>query len=286
MASNQFIKVYAWMVADLGLSGNDLILYAYLYGFFNINKLNNIHPSYDDIESHTGIGLKTAYRSLKRLAELGFIELDSKQKVRVEIRIKPHSEDHPDLGKKKDKMSDLKKDKMSGKKDKMSDKKDKMSDSYSRVLLEKDSIRSLNRSLTREEGGTDSSSFSSDSNQTETNAERISEACFEKFISIYPQPRRGDEDELKKLWKEIDIMRDFQKMMSLLSAKIEDGSWTENYSKYCPLARNFLQGRWWEKQNYQVHPLSDYSIESVKTELMTDNDWEKLRNQFNSEFNV
>lgn len=68
--SELFFKVYRWM-ADLGLLGNDLIIYAFLYTMEIEMKKEVFGQSY--ISEATGIPIRLVRRSMKRLIDDGFI---------------------------------------------------------------------------------------------------------------------------------------------------------------------------------------------------------------------
>lgn len=70
--SEEFYKVYKWMVKDLHLSGNDLVVYAIIYSF--CDKGNLYVGSREYLASEAGSVKRTIDYSLKRLLEMGLIE--------------------------------------------------------------------------------------------------------------------------------------------------------------------------------------------------------------------
>lgn len=72
MNDNYYITMQGWMVQKLGLKGNDLFVYALIYGFTQDGE-TLYKGSYRYISYALGISRKTAIRSLESLEERGLI---------------------------------------------------------------------------------------------------------------------------------------------------------------------------------------------------------------------
>ncbi len=64
--------LHEWMWRDLGLVGNDLIIYAMVYGFSQHGE-GSWHGSTRDLPAWTGVPEKSGRRSLQKLTEMGLI---------------------------------------------------------------------------------------------------------------------------------------------------------------------------------------------------------------------
>ena len=69
----KYITIQGWMVTDLGLSGNDLVIYALIYGFSQDGK-SVFSGSLKYISAFTGISKQSVVKVLARLIGGGLIE--------------------------------------------------------------------------------------------------------------------------------------------------------------------------------------------------------------------
>lgn len=72
MKEDRFIVLHEWMWRALGLVGNDLIVYAMVYGFSQQGE-GSYHGSVRALPTWTGLPLNTAIRALQRLTDMGLI---------------------------------------------------------------------------------------------------------------------------------------------------------------------------------------------------------------------
>ena len=72
MKEDRFIVLHEWMWRDLGLVGNDLIVYAMVYGFSQQGE-GSWHGSTRDLPAWTGVPERSGRRSLQKLTEMGLI---------------------------------------------------------------------------------------------------------------------------------------------------------------------------------------------------------------------
>ena len=73
MNSDNYITICGWMVTRLGLSGNDLIVYALIYGFSqDENSVFSGTSKY--VAAWCNIRKEAALKILKRLTDKGLIE--------------------------------------------------------------------------------------------------------------------------------------------------------------------------------------------------------------------
>lgn len=72
MKNNNFITIQGWMVNDLGLSGNELICYALIYGFTQ-DEESEFRGSLQYISDWLGISKQNVRLIIKRLVEKGLI---------------------------------------------------------------------------------------------------------------------------------------------------------------------------------------------------------------------
>ena len=72
MKAERYISVLGWMMDDLGLSGNEVIIYAMIYGFSQQGKGGYI-GSLRDLPKWTGIPERSAIRILQRLVAKGLV---------------------------------------------------------------------------------------------------------------------------------------------------------------------------------------------------------------------
>lgn len=73
MRDNSFIVIQSWMISDLHLSGNDLIVYATIYGFSQ-DGTSNFHGSLDYLAEWCNSTARSIKRNLNNLIEKGLIQ--------------------------------------------------------------------------------------------------------------------------------------------------------------------------------------------------------------------
>ena len=71
--NDNFVNIQGWMVAELKITGNDLILFALIYGFCQDGK-SKFSGSLTYVEQWLGCSRPTAIASLNRLIDRGYIE--------------------------------------------------------------------------------------------------------------------------------------------------------------------------------------------------------------------
>ena len=71
--SKSYITIQGWMVSELGLSGNELIVYALIFGFSQDGKSEFV-GSYNYISGFTGLSRQTAVKVVERLEKRGLIK--------------------------------------------------------------------------------------------------------------------------------------------------------------------------------------------------------------------
>lgn len=81
MAKNGFM-IMEWMVSDKGLSGNELVCYAYLYDATQ-NGQQVYNGGYEGIAKAIGVTFPTAYSVLRKLAAGGLVAYDNVKEVSV-----------------------------------------------------------------------------------------------------------------------------------------------------------------------------------------------------------
>lgn len=283
---NQFIKLYAWMIQELGLSGNELILYAYLYRFVEAG-MKEIHPAMSTIAEETGIHRVTVQRLLVSLSNRKMIKVSLKQNVHPCIVMVPYSEISEEMSQnatiKKLQNATLMLQNAT------------LKNSKCNINVAKCDILPINREFNREsvnrefnreeEGKEERSSSSSSSSSSLTDKERIiRERCFNAFIEKYPKNRIGNKSDLIQLWNTIDMPSCFDKMMSLIQSRKSDGSWLEDDSRYCPYARKFITERYWEK--YIASENSDVTYSSIVEEMASPQDIQKRYESVLSNFSI
>lgn len=76
MSTKNGFLVLNWMVTDKGLSGNELVCYAYLYQQTQGGQ-QPYTGGYEKIASAIGVTFPTAYNVLKKLREKGLVKYES-----------------------------------------------------------------------------------------------------------------------------------------------------------------------------------------------------------------
>ena len=85
---NEFM-VEDWMVKDKGLSGNELVCYAFLWK--QTQKGNVAYTGgYEKIAEAIGVTFPTAYNVLKKLREKGYVEYSSMSSITMSVTIKKY----------------------------------------------------------------------------------------------------------------------------------------------------------------------------------------------------
>jgi len=74
----QFLKVSTKLITDKNLTANELRIYLYLLSLYNEEKQCS-YPSIDVISERLNISVSTVKRSIKRLAELGYIVIEKRK---------------------------------------------------------------------------------------------------------------------------------------------------------------------------------------------------------------
>jgi len=72
MEGSNFILIFGWMVNDLKLKGNDLLIFATIYSFSRDGK-SKFTGSLKYLESSCGSSRNTVIRTIKKLVDLGLI---------------------------------------------------------------------------------------------------------------------------------------------------------------------------------------------------------------------
>ena len=68
-----YIHIAGWMINRLGLSGNELLIYAAIFGFSQDNE-SKFHGSGSYLANWCGCSLRSVQRSIKSLQDRGLIE--------------------------------------------------------------------------------------------------------------------------------------------------------------------------------------------------------------------
>lgn len=74
----QFLKLPYELITDKNITANEFRIYTYLLSLYN-NKKNCSYPSLEVISEKLGICLTTVKKSIKRLAELGYINIEKRK---------------------------------------------------------------------------------------------------------------------------------------------------------------------------------------------------------------
>ncbi len=280
--SNQFYKLYTWMISELGLSGNELILYAYLYRFVE-SGMKEIHPATKNISIATGMSQVTIQRGLASLSSKGYIRANLRQKTLPEIFMFPYSE----IVKKLQNEVNKKNFKMKSNTSNCSIKNFKMKSNTSNcsiLPINRELNREFfNRELNREEEGKEERNSSSPSSQSLTDKEQaIIRKCFNEFVKKYPENRIGKKEILFCDFASLDLPNIFDKMMATLQAKLNNGDWIEDNSKYCPMAKKFIAEAYWLKYPSSVSYDVTYSslVDESASQKELQKRYEAIANSF------
>lgn len=73
----QFLKLPYELITDKNITANEFRIYTYLLSLYN-NKKNCSYPSLEVISEKLGICLTTVKKSIKKLAELGYIKIEKR----------------------------------------------------------------------------------------------------------------------------------------------------------------------------------------------------------------
>jgi hypothetical protein len=77
--SENYFRVYGWMLNDLQLKGNDLLVYAVVYGF-SLGKNGWYNGSIKYLSDYTGASRRTVMDCLKTLTNQGLLIKQSESK--------------------------------------------------------------------------------------------------------------------------------------------------------------------------------------------------------------
>ena len=73
---DSFCRLYSWMAVDLGLSGNDLMVYAFIYAYSTNEGGKGCYFGGNEVISRSlGCTTKSVERSVHKLNDMGLIEL-------------------------------------------------------------------------------------------------------------------------------------------------------------------------------------------------------------------
>lgn len=70
--NSDFTPIRMWMIQELKLTGNDLLVYSVIYKY-SIGKLGLYYGGYEHIQTSTGASRNTVIRSLEKLTDEGII---------------------------------------------------------------------------------------------------------------------------------------------------------------------------------------------------------------------
>lgn len=74
----QFLKLSTELITDNNITSNEFRIYSYLLSLYNVEKQCS-YPSTDIISERLNISISTVKRSIKRLAELGYISIEKRK---------------------------------------------------------------------------------------------------------------------------------------------------------------------------------------------------------------
>lgn len=74
----QFLKLSTELITDTNITSNEFRIYSYLLSLYNEEKKCS-YPSIDVISERLNISISTVKRSIKRLAELGYIVIEKRK---------------------------------------------------------------------------------------------------------------------------------------------------------------------------------------------------------------
>ncbi len=83
--SKNYINIQGWMISDLRLKGNELILYAIIFGFSQDGK-SEFYGSLSYIQKMLNISKNTVIKSLKSLTQKGFVIRTSESRYKAVIK--------------------------------------------------------------------------------------------------------------------------------------------------------------------------------------------------------
>lgn len=78
MKNIQFLQIDFNLITDTRITSNEFRIYAYLLSLYNDNKKCS-YPSLETIANKLNISLTTVKKSIKRLAELGYMKIEKKK---------------------------------------------------------------------------------------------------------------------------------------------------------------------------------------------------------------
>ena len=78
MKNIQFLQIDFNLITDTKITSNEFRIYAYLLSLYNDNKKCS-YPSLETIANKLNISLTTVKKSIKRLAELGYMKIEKKK---------------------------------------------------------------------------------------------------------------------------------------------------------------------------------------------------------------
>lgn len=76
----QFLKLSTDLITDTNITANEFRIYTYLLSLYNAEKQCS-YPSIDVISERLNISISTVKRSIKRLAELGYIVIEKRKGI-------------------------------------------------------------------------------------------------------------------------------------------------------------------------------------------------------------
>lgn len=74
----QFLKLSTDLITDKNITSNEFRIYTYLLSLYNVEKECS-YPSIDVISERLNISISTVKRSIKKLAELGYIAIEKRK---------------------------------------------------------------------------------------------------------------------------------------------------------------------------------------------------------------
>ena len=138
-----YINIQGWMIQDLKLRGNELLLYAIIYGFSQDGK-NTFYGSLSYIEKMMGISNRQVLRLLNKLKKDGLIECVETSHYRATDKMSLPTKCHTTT----DKMSDDYRQNVVGATDKMSYNNNNTNNKdNNNIKIEKKSFFSILKSL-------------------------------------------------------------------------------------------------------------------------------------------
>lgn len=237
LSRDNYVQVSGWMLQDLGLKGNELLIYAIIYGFSQDRK-SSYFGDQAYLAAWTNSTVRTVHSSLMKLIGKGLLEV----------------KDIPGPGNRKSYRALW--DGATGK----------------NFHLNRKNFPSKVEEISAQQEKFSAPNINTNNNK---NDNPMCADGFDRFWAAYPNKKA--KDKARKAWEKLQADADLtERIMAALEQQKKSRQWTKDNGEYIPHPATWLNGRRWEdqvteqKKGYATNDIRQEDMDQLLKDLMED----------------